>query len=239
MKTTGETKSLVVIERDYLKHLSEEFCETHLTSCVGERLFMKKTSGATIYVLVIVLYHVIAGARIRKQSARINNIVGLLKDLKLVRKLDVIDDETHDRERGIFTRCAIECEGLEGTDESPVGSINENYIIRKVKGGVKCLGDILSGGVGMNDVHTICLYALLGNSTFTVLLKNIYNLDMNGLVGDFPLTAAHESKNENNSDNYQCNVTNRKELEKRVSIGDKLDTADEATLSKLTAAHEG
>jgi hypothetical protein len=44
MKTTGETKSLVVIERDYLKHLSEEFCETHLTSCVGERLFMKKTS---------------------------------------------------------------------------------------------------------------------------------------------------------------------------------------------------
>jgi hypothetical protein len=51
MKTTGETKSLVVIERDYLNHLSEEFRETHLTSCVGERLFMKKTSGATIYVL--------------------------------------------------------------------------------------------------------------------------------------------------------------------------------------------
>jgi hypothetical protein len=111
MKTTGETKSLVVIERDYLKHLSEEFRETHLTSCVGERLFMKKTSGATtIYVLVIVSYHVIAGAHIHKQSARINNIVGLLKDLKLMRKLDVIDDETHDRERGIFTRCAIECE---------------------------------------------------------------------------------------------------------------------------------
>jgi len=81
MKTTGETKSLVVIERDYLKHLSEEFRETHLTSCVGERLFMKKTSGATtIYVLVIVSYHVIAGAHIHKQLARINNIVGLLKD---------------------------------------------------------------------------------------------------------------------------------------------------------------
>ena len=71
-------------------------------------------------------------------------------------KLDVIDDETHESEHGIFTRCAIECEGLEGTDESPLGSINfaslfatgENYVIRKVKGGVKCLGDILSGGVG-------------------------------------------------------------------------------------------
>ena len=122
MKTTGETKSLVVMEQDYLNHLSKKFHKAHLTSCVGKRLFMKKTSGATtIYVLVIVSYHVIAGAHIHKQSARINNIVGLLKDLKLMRKLDVIDDETHDRERGIFTRCAIECEGLEGTVESHKG----------------------------------------------------------------------------------------------------------------------
>ena len=152
-----------MIEQDYLKHLSEEFRKTHLTSCVGERLFMKKTSGATIYVLVIVSYHVIAGARIRNQSTRINNIVGLVNDLKLMHALKVIDYETHDRKRGIFTICAIECEGLEGTAESPVGSINfaslfatgENYVIRKVKGGVKYLGDILSGGVGMNDIHTI------------------------------------------------------------------------------------
>jgi hypothetical protein len=84
----------------------------------------------------------IAGARIHNQSTRINNIVGLIKDLKLMRALKVIDDETHDRERGIFTRCAIECEGLEGTAKSPVGSINfaslfatgENYVICKVKG---------------------------------------------------------------------------------------------------------
>jgi len=182
MKTTGETKSLVVIDRDYLKHLSEEF------------------PTISIYVLVIVSYHVIAGARIHKQSAGINNIVGLLKDLKLMHKSDVIDDETHESECGIFTRCAIECEGLEGTDESPVGSIifassfatGKNYVIHKVKGGVKCLRDFLSGGVGMNDVHTICLYALLGNSTITVLLKDVFNLDMNGLVGDFLLMAAHE-----------------------------------------------
>ena len=104
--------------------MSEEFRETHLTSCVGERLFKKKTNGATIYVLVTVSYHVIAGARIHNQSTRINNIAGLLKDLKLMRKLDVIDDKTHDRERDIFTRCAIECEGLEGTVESAVGSVN-------------------------------------------------------------------------------------------------------------------
>ena len=238
MKTTGETKSLVVIERDYLKHLSEEFRKTHLTSCVGELLFMKKTIGAAIYVLVIVSYHVIAGARVHKQSARINNIVGLLKDLKLMRALEVIDDETHDRERGIFTRCAIECEGLEGTVESPVGSIKsaslfasgENYCIRKVKGGVKYLGNILSGGVGMNDMHTISFYALLGNTTFSVMMKSIFNLDMDGLDGDFLVRMRHES--------YQSNVDDRKVLEKRVSNGDELDTAEEATLSKLTAAHE-
>jgi hypothetical protein len=253
-KTTGETKTLVVIEQDYLNHLSEEFRETHLTSCVGERLFMKKTNGATIYVLVTVSYHVIAGACIHNQSTRINNIVGLLKDLKLMRKLDIIDDETHDRERGIFTRCAIECEGLEGTSESPVGSIHfaslfatgENYVIRKVKGGVKLLGDILSRGVGMNDIHVICLYALLGNRTFADMMKDIFNLDLDGLVGDFlvrlkreKLTAAHENNKKKDHERKQRKVVDRKELEKRVSNkGDKLDTADEAKLSKLTAAHE-
>jgi hypothetical protein len=110
-----------------------------------------------------------------------------------MRALKVINDETHDRERGIFTRCAIECEGLEGTLESPVGSINfaslfatgENYVIRKVKGGVKYLGDILNGGIGMNDMHTICLYALLGKSTFTVMMKSIFNMELDGLDGDF------------------------------------------------------
>jgi hypothetical protein len=33
-------------------------------------------------------------------------------------------------------------------------------------------------------------------------------------------------------------MDDRKELEKRVSNGDKLDTKEEATLSKLSAAHE-
>ena len=149
--------------------------------------------------------------------------------------LEVIDDETHDREHGIFIRCAIECEGIEGTAESPVGSINfasliatgENYVIRKVKGGVKCLEDILSGGVGMNDIHTISLYVLLGNSTFAVMLKNIFNLDMDGLDDDFLVRLKCESTREN-----------RKMLENRVPNSYKLDTAEEATLSKLTAAHE-
>jgi len=199
---------------------------------------MKKTNGATIYVLVTVSYHVIAGARIHNQSTRINNIAGLLKDLKLMRKLDVIDDETHDRERGIFTRCAIECEGLEGTSESPVGSINfaslfatgENYFIRKVKRGVKHLEDILSGGVGMNDIHVISLYVLLGNRTFNDMMKSVFNLDMDGLNGDFLVRL--------NRERQRRNVEDRKVLQKRVSNGDKLTTAEEATLSKLTAANE-
>ena len=52
------------------------------------------------------------------------------------------------------------------------------------------------------------------------------------------LTAAHEREKENKRENYQRSVSNRKELEKRVSNGNKLDTADEATLSKLMTAHE-
>ena len=39
-------------------------------------------------------------------------------------------------------------------------------------------------------------------------------------------------------ESYQSSVDSRKDLEQRVSNGVKLDTAYEATLSKLTAAHE-
>jgi hypothetical protein len=63
-----------------------------------------------------------------------------------------------------------------------------------VKRGVKYLGGILSGGIGMNDVHTICLYALLGNSTFTVMMKSVFNLDMDVLDDDFLVRLVHESK---------------------------------------------
>ncbi len=52
------------------------------------------------------------------------------------------------------------------TAESLEGSINfasmfstgENYVMNKVKRGVKYLGDILSGGIGMHVIHTISLY---------------------------------------------------------------------------------
>jgi hypothetical protein len=106
----------------------------------------------------------------------------------------------------------------------------ENYVIRKAKRGVKCLGDILSGGVGMNDIHVICLYALLGNRSFADMMKSIFNLELDGLDGDFLVRLKHEHD--------QRKVVDRKELENRVSIGDKLDAADKAKLSKLTAAHE-
>jgi hypothetical protein len=124
-----------------------------------------------------------------------------------------------------------------------VGSINfaslfatgENYVIRKVKGGIKRLGDILSRGVGMNDMHTICLYSLLGNSTFTIMMKSVFNLELDGLVvGDILVRL----KREHQRRKHQRKVVDRIELENRVSNGDKLDTADEAKLSKLSAAHE-
>ena len=86
----------------------------------------------------------------------------------------------------------------------------------------------------MNDIHTISLYALLGNSTFTVMMKSIFNLDLDGLDGDFFVRLTRE----NDRERKQRNVNDRKDLEQRVSNGDKLDTAEEATLSKITAAYE-
>jgi hypothetical protein len=50
--------------------------------------------------------------------------------------------------------------------------------------------------------------------------------------------AAHEIENRYDRGRKRSNVDNRKELEQRVSNGDILDTADKATLSKLSAAHE-
>jgi len=185
-----------------------------------------------------------ARTKLKKSGRRYATIAVNL--LKLMRALEIIGDETHDCERVIFTRCAMECEGLEGTIESSVGSINfaswfatgENYVLRKVKRGVNYLGDILSGGIGMNDTYTISLHALLGNRTFTVMMKSIFNLDMDGLAGDFLVRLKHESRKMHDRESYQRNVNDRKELEQRVSNGDKLDTAEEATWSKLTAAYE-
>ncbi len=60
MKTTSMKKSAIVIEHDFLYHLSKKICDTHLRSVVGERLFRKKDNGNTI-ILVTVSYHIIAG----------------------------------------------------------------------------------------------------------------------------------------------------------------------------------
>ena len=59
------------------------------------------------------------------------------------------------------------------------------------------------------------------------MMKSVFNLDMDGLDGDFLVRLKCESTREN-----------RKMLENRVPNSYKLDTAEEATLSKLTAAHE-
>ena len=93
----------------------------------------------------------------------------------------------------------------------------ENYVLRAVKRGAKYLGDILSGGVGMNDMQTISLYALLGNSTFAVMFKNVFNLDMDGLDGDFLVRLKRESNKEYDRERLRRNVNDRKKLEQRVS----------------------
>ena len=90
----------------------------------------------------------------------------------------------------------------------------------------------------MHDIHTISLYALLGNGTFADMMKRVFNLNMDGLYGDFLVRFAHESQTKKNRESYQRNLDDRKELEQRVFKGDKLDTADQSTLSKLTAKAE-
>jgi hypothetical protein len=67
------------------------------------------------------------------------------------------------------------------------------------------------------------LYVLLGNNTFIVMMKSVFNMELDGLDGDFLVRLRHEHK---------------RRLEKRIFNGDKLDTADEATMCKLSAAHE-
>jgi hypothetical protein len=49
MKSTGMTKSAIVIECDFLYHLSKEFCDTHLRHIVGEQLFEKGQQQYNLY----------------------------------------------------------------------------------------------------------------------------------------------------------------------------------------------
>ena len=66
------------------------------------------------------------------------------------------------------------------------------------------------------------------------MMKSVFNLELDGLDGDFLVRLKREHKREIE----RRKVVDRKELENCVSNGDKLDTADEAKLSKLSAAHE-
>jgi hypothetical protein len=70
-----------------------------------------------------------------------------------------IDVEAYKYDLRIFTACAIEYEGLQGTNDNPIDSVflgcwvvtSKNYVIRKVKCGVKAFGNVLGEDVGMNN----------------------------------------------------------------------------------------
>jgi hypothetical protein len=187
LEDTKKAKQLLVIERFFLDDLGSDFRKTHLTSCVGNRLFKKKGS-TTIYILVNVSYHVIAGARIHSLETRIRNIVGLISDLKLLRHMGVIDEKRYTSEFGIFKSCAIEYKGLSGTYDNPDGSFGygskfvtgEGHVIRKQLSGVKGIGDVDSRGVGIDPIHLFSLYALFGHVKFVQLMKIAFGI----VVGD-------------------------------------------------------
>jgi hypothetical protein len=179
LEDTKKAKQVLVIERCFLDDLRSNFRKTHLTSCVGNRLFKKKGSS-TIYILVNVSYHVIAGARIHSLETRIRNIVGLISD--------VIDEKRYTSEFGIFKSCAIEYEGISGTYDNPEGNFGygskfvtgEGHFLRKVLSGVKGIGDVVSRGVGIDPIHLFSLYALFGHVKFVQLLKIAFGI----VVGD-------------------------------------------------------
>jgi hypothetical protein len=187
LEDTKNAKQVLVIERCFLDDLGSDFRKTHLTSCVGNRLFKKKGS-TTIYILVNVSYHVIAGARIHSLDTRIRNIVGLISDLKLLRHMGVINEKRYISEFGIFKSWAIEYEGLSGTYDNLDGSFGygskfvtgEGHVLRKVMSGVKGIGDVISRGVGINPIHLFSFYALFGHVKFIQLMKIAFGI----VVGD-------------------------------------------------------
>ena len=150
--------------------------------------FFKKKGSSTIYILVNVSYHLIAGARIHSLETRIRNIVGLISDLKLLRHMGVIDEKRYTSESGIFKSCAIEYEGLSGTYDNPEGNFGygskfvtgEGHVLRKVLSGVKGIGDAVSRGVGIDPIHLFSLYALFGHVKFVQLMKISFGI----VVGD-------------------------------------------------------
>ena len=187
LEDTKKAKQVLVIERCFLDDLGSDFCKTHLTSCVGNRLFKKKGS-TTIYILVNVSYHVIAGARIHSLDTRIRNIVGLIFDLKLLRHMGVMDEKRYTSEFGVFKSCAIEYEGLNGTYNNPDGNFGsgskfvtgEGHVLRKELSGVKGIGDVVSRGVGIDPIHLFSFYALFGHVKFAQLMKIAFGI----VVGD-------------------------------------------------------
>ena len=46
----------------------------------------------------------------------------------------------------------------------------EGHVIRKQLSGVKGIGDVVSGGVGIDPIHLFSLYALFGHVKFIQLM---------------------------------------------------------------------
>ena len=102
--------------------------------------------------------------------------------------MGVIDEKRYTGKFGSFKSCAIEYEGLCGTYDNPDGSFGYGskfvtgvgHVIRKELRGVKGIGDVVSGGVGIDPIHLFSLYALFGHVEFVQLMKIAFGI----VVGD-------------------------------------------------------
>ena len=188
----SSVKSLIVMECDYIKSFDDNFMDEHL-EYVCDRLYMVKRKNAKIYVYVIGSYHIICGAHYHTQVSRINGIISLMADLRLLFQLQFISKESYYSSCGIWTRCAVSLEGLGGTMNAPIGgtwqasllATGTGYVIATIKPGVKALGTILSDGVGMNSHHVIALYVLLGQENFAKLMKIVFDIEVGRRMDEF------------------------------------------------------
>jgi hypothetical protein len=64
---------------------------------------------------------------------------------------------------------------------------------------VQALGDVLSEGRGMNNIHTISIYALLGHDSLAMMMKRVFEQEVGeDSIEDFLLMLSQKNQKKNN-----------------------------------------
>jgi hypothetical protein len=92
----------------------------------------------------------------------------------------------------------------------------KNYVIGRVKRGVKALGEVLSKGHGMN-LHAISIYALLGYNSFARMMTSVFEQEVGeDSTEDFLLMLTHARKHASDLEHQRNNQDERHWFQKLV-----------------------